>query len=917
MVRIAPCRALISDRFPVASFVVHVPPDRVFEIACATDPRLFHADHQRRRTANNFFTTRMGGLMRAPAGQATYLVPPDQLRRFAGSQRLYYALGSYRGMSGEDAVFTIAPDALHAIPCIQLAADFTGRTLDRARIGARAPAEARYGSANGTLTWGGDLALRAYRRDAPAATSTRRRADAAYDDGFDPGLWSRSTTPRIGRAMGLDDEDGGDGGYGGPANDADAGADAGSADGGTDGGTESGSDGGSDGGYDDGGTSADAGAPDGAKASAPDGGDAGDGYDGGDGGADGGDGDGGTADGGADDGGHGDGGAADGGAGGGSKAAKPSGAGGGAGATLVNVKGSDKLDQPFKDKVIAIAKDLGTDPNWLLAVMSFETGQTFSPAIKNKAGSGATGLIQFMPLTAKGLGTTTDALAKMTQLQQLDYVAKYFKPFKGRLKSLEDTYMAVFLPSAIGKGSSHVLFSKPSTGYTQNAGLDVNGDGKITAGEAASRVRAQLPSGYATTMGMAPVRRAAAAYGRRPEPPGYEDARALRQARALVSGARYGHRQAALGLDDDAPAFIGDDSAAEGDLDAGPPPVESVDATSGPGDAEQVGERADDFNDTAVIEELPELAPDGEAGEQLAGPTSISGNVGAPERIRIIDVVAEAESGSNRHKRFVAVNPDGEFHDPAHPFYHRVHVGLSWGLIQFTQRSGSLGKVLALCYQRDPALFARVFGASEQKLRELTGSTKRLDDARIAPLDGANLWEEPWLSRFRAAGSERAFQIAQLQAADTIYFIPQLAFAGWLGLDTDRALAVLYDRVVHAGSGGGRAFVLDSVSPIRSVTQQHAALESLGFADLRAFQGSVPGLTGDGRWTSDTHAALIGALRAQGASAALAVPGRDEMLQRMLRAARRSTSGTSAVVLRRLTNLLSTPKLNDTVYLVP
>ena len=38
-----------------------------------------------------------------------------------------------------------------------------------------------------------------------------------------------------------------------------------------------------------------------------------------------------------------------------------------------------------------------------MAVMSFETGGTFDPGIRNAAGSGATGLIQFMPSTAAGL----------------------------------------------------------------------------------------------------------------------------------------------------------------------------------------------------------------------------------------------------------------------------------------------------------------------------------------------------------------------------------------------------------------------------------------------------------------------------------------------------------------------------------
>lgn len=41
-----------------------------------------------------------------------------------------------------------------------------------------------------------------------------------------------------------------------------------------------------------------------------------------------------------------------------------------------------------------------------MAAMAFESGETFSPSIKNAAGSGAVGLIQFMPSTAKALGTS-------------------------------------------------------------------------------------------------------------------------------------------------------------------------------------------------------------------------------------------------------------------------------------------------------------------------------------------------------------------------------------------------------------------------------------------------------------------------------------------------------------------------------
>ncbi len=139
------------------------------------------------------------------------------------------------------------------------------------------------------------------------------------------------------------------------------------------------------------------------------------------------------------------------------------------------------------DKVNKIASDIGVPTSWLMAVIGFETSGTYSTSKKNAAGSGAVGLIQFMPKTAKALGTTTAALAKMTPLQQLDYVDKHFKSYRGKIKTFTDMYMAVLWPTAIGKGDNYVIFVSGTTNYSQNSGLDTDKDGKITAGEAAAQ----------------------------------------------------------------------------------------------------------------------------------------------------------------------------------------------------------------------------------------------------------------------------------------------------------------------------------------------------------------------------------------------------------------------------------------------
>ena len=145
-----------------------------------------------------------------------------------------------------------------------------------------------------------------------------------------------------------------------------------------------------------------------------------------------------------------------------------------------------KVSEEFKNRTSVIANTLGTSADFLMASMAFETGETFSPSIENAAGSGAVGLIQFMPSTAKSLGSSSEELKKMSAVQQLAFVEKYFAPFKNRLKGLDDVYMAIFMPTAVGKSNDTVLIDKDTgpTAYRQNKGLDTNSDGKITKGEA-------------------------------------------------------------------------------------------------------------------------------------------------------------------------------------------------------------------------------------------------------------------------------------------------------------------------------------------------------------------------------------------------------------------------------------------------
>ena len=59
----------------------------------------------------------------------------------------------------------------------------------------------------------------------------------------------------------------------------------------------------------------------------------------------------------------------------------------------------------------------------------------------------------------------------MTAVRQLDFVEKHLRPCAGRMTTIEDAYMAVLLPSAVGKPDDHVLFRQGALAYKMNSGF--------------------------------------------------------------------------------------------------------------------------------------------------------------------------------------------------------------------------------------------------------------------------------------------------------------------------------------------------------------------------------------------------------------------------------------------------------------
>lgn len=143
-----------------------------------------------------------------------------------------------------------------------------------------------------------------------------------------------------------------------------------------------------------------------------------------------------------------------------------------------------KVSCDFRKRVVEIAKKLGLPQeknegaNWLMAVMALETGRSFSPTCgtfqkhKDNTKIGYVGLIQIGKDAAIDISVERTELLKMTGLQQLDYVEKFFqqKKFAGKLKTKTDLYLAVNYPNACGHGTEkdYVVYNSDKDAYDDN-----------------------------------------------------------------------------------------------------------------------------------------------------------------------------------------------------------------------------------------------------------------------------------------------------------------------------------------------------------------------------------------------------------------------------------------------------------------
>jgi hypothetical protein len=158
------------------------------------------------------------------------------------------------------------------------------------------------------------------------------------------------------------------------------------------------------------------------------------------------------------------------------------------GGTIDRIAWRGEVDAAFEVVVTRISQELQPSVDFLMVAMACESAGTVNPSVLNAAGSGAVGLIQFMPSTARDLGTTTGAhLPRGRRLSTSPTSGSTSHPITAGCALWRMSTWQSSIPQRSAKGASHILFASGTTAYKQVAALDSNEDGSVAVGEAAAR----------------------------------------------------------------------------------------------------------------------------------------------------------------------------------------------------------------------------------------------------------------------------------------------------------------------------------------------------------------------------------------------------------------------------------------------
>ncbi len=392
----------------------------------------------------------------------------------------------------------------------------------------------------------------------------------------------------------------------------------------------------------------------------------------------------------------------------------------------------------------------------------------------------------------------------------------------------------------------------------------------------------------------------------RPVPGGFVDEDWAYGAAGMTAPAGYrdldaGHGAAAVAYDDgfgDAPAPTG--------TTPGQAPAPAQATLPGAGRAAPIPplDPGPDPAPVAPTAPVAPVAPDAGSAPRAGAP---GGGAPAPADATAEDLLLQALLAEGLAGRYEALSLDGGFRGrfgPQDPYYRRAHDGLRLGPHQAMQDSGELGELLALMQAADPAGFAQTFGPAAAEMLAVTTAdgpsgltVEGGRGPRVQPVAGADLWEDPWVDRFRSAARAPAFQAAMRGQILARRLDPVRPVLLACGLGSARGMAMLLAAAILAGVAGAIRLTRAAVNPFDTPARLGAALDALGHADLGSFRAAVGVPAGD---TVDdaTHLALIAALRRLGPDSPVQIPDPEAIMDALVTAAGPGAPGDALLRIR-------------------
>ena len=152
-------------------------------------------------------------------------------------------------------------------------------------------------------------------------------------------------------------------------------------------------------------------------------------------------------------------------------------------------------------QIIRIADTVDVPAEWIMCLIDMESNH--QTTIKNRMGSGATGLIQWMPATAAQFGLSVDELRSMEHHEQAELIQKYLLKevhAHGGFWSFTDLYLGVLYPAARRElklaNYDYELFAYGSVAEKQNHGLNYDKQGGVSLRDITKFLRHKYPSLY-------------------------------------------------------------------------------------------------------------------------------------------------------------------------------------------------------------------------------------------------------------------------------------------------------------------------------------------------------------------------------------------------------------------------------------